>query len=91
MTKYFNISKNDNSFIQNLELAKRYGYTHIFMWINSDLSWTFFAKTLEEAENQAISLYMSEKKQNDREFATQYYSEYVDVYSIEEYIEIVEA
>ena len=87
-TKYFQIAKKENSFSENLELAKEQGFTHIFMWINSDLEWTFFAKSLEEAEQSAIELYMSEKK-SGKEQASEYYPEAIDIYGIEEYLEIV--
>jgi len=90
MTTYFSIAKTDNSIVQNLELAKEEGYTHLFMWVNSDLNWMFFAKSFEETETKAISLYMSEKKESNREFASEYYSEYIDTYEIDEYIKIIQ-
>jgi len=89
MTKYFNIAKSENNFTQNLELAKELGYTHIFMWVNSDLEWTFLAKSAEEAEKEAIDLYMSQNKVSDREPASKFYSEFIYTYEIQEYIDIV--
>lgn len=90
-TKYYSIAKSENSFTENLELAKQNGFTHIYMWINSDLEYTYFANSYDETESEAISLYMSEKKESDREFASKYYSEYIDIYEIDEYIDIVNA
>jgi len=89
MTRYYEVAKSENSLVQNLELAKSEGYTHIFMWINSDESHYYFAKSEKEAEKEAVELYMTEKKENDKKFAKQYYSEYVDTYEIEDYIDIV--
>ena len=87
--KYFNIAKTENTFTQNIELAKELGYTHIFMWVNSDLEWTFLVESADEAEKEAIDLYMSEKKESNREFASKYFSEHIDTYEIQEYIDIV--
>lgn len=89
MTNYFNIAKSENTFTQNLELAKEEGYTHIFMWGNSDLEWTFLSKSAKEAKTEAVDLYMSQKNVSDRKLASKYYSEYIDTYEIEEYIDIV--
>ena len=89
MTKYFNIAKSENNFTKNLELAKELGYTHICMWVNSDLEWTFFAKSDQDAEKTAIDMYMSEKKVVDRALASKYYTEYIDTYEIQEYIDTV--
>lgn len=88
MTKYFKIAKSENTFTQNLELAKELGYTHIFMWENSGLEWTFLAKSSEEAEKEAIDLYMSVKKESNRKLASKYFSEYIDTYKIQGYINI---
>jgi len=82
-TNYYEIAKQESNYTKVLQLAKDAGYTHLYRWVNSDLSWTFFAKSFEEAENEAVQLYMSEKKCNDKEFALKYYSEYIDIIEIE--------
>jgi hypothetical protein len=89
MTKYYDIAKSENTLAENLELAKELEYTHIFMWVNSDKEYTFLAKSLDEAENGAIDLYMSKKEESNREFASEYYSQYIDTYEIQEYLDIV--
>lgn len=84
---YNNVAGQTETYKQGLELAKAEGYTHLYRWINSDLGWTFFAKSYNEAYAEAVSLYMTEKKESNQENAEQYYSEYVDIIEIDEEIE----
>lgn len=67
------------------EAIKKAGYKFAYKWINSDNNWMWFAKTNAQANEGAAQLYASEKKY-DIKFARQYYSECVDVYSLDEYI-----
>jgi len=67
--------------------AVKLGYKYYFRWVNSDDSWMYFTKTFAQANKAASELYMKEKKEKNRKFAEQYYSEHIDVDSIENYIE----
>lgn len=89
MTRYNEIALSDNTMIENLLLAKQDGYTHVFLWINSDEGWMFLAKSSTEAENEAIELYMKEKNEKDKEFAEKYFREYIDILEIDDYIDIL--
>ena len=86
--KYFNndFFSSSNTFEENLQAAKAAGFTHTYRWINSDLEWLFFAKSFDQAESEAVSLYMSEKKVTDCEFASKYYSEFIDINEIDDLV-----
>lgn len=82
---YFEVINDSTAtYEQVLKAAKKQGYNFMFRWINSDNSWTFFQTTFGKAEKAAVELYMSEKKESDREFAKKYYSEYVDIIEVSE-------
>ena len=83
MDSFYNVAGATETYKEGLELAKKEGYTYLFRWINSDLSWTFFAKDYNEAHEQAVELYMQEKKESNRELAKEYYSEYIDLIEID--------
>lgn len=89
MNSFYNVAGSTETYQEGLELAKKEGYTYLFRWINSDLSWTFFAKDYDEAHKQATELYMQEKKESNREMAEKYYYEFIDVIEIDEEIESV--
>ncbi|WP_336716296.1 hypothetical protein [Chryseobacterium mucoviscidosis] len=84
---YNNVAGQTETYLEGLELAKKEGYTHLYRWVNSDLGWSFFAKSYDEAFRQSVHLYMTEKKEFNKEIAEQYYSEYVDIIEIDEEIE----
>ena len=86
-TNYYQIARQETEYPKALQIAKDAGYTHLYRWVNSDLNWTFFANCFEEAEDEAVQLYMEEKKCNDRNFALKYYSEFIDIIEIDEEIE----
>ena len=71
---------------ESYQKAIKAGYRYFFRWINSDNSWCFFTKTKAEANKGGIELYMAEKKENNKKIAKEYYSEYVDVCSLVEFI-----
>jgi len=52
---------------------------------NSDTNWMYFATNNARACEGAAELYAQEKK-SDMKTAREYYSEYVDVYSLDEII-----
>ena len=89
MNSFYNVAGATETYQEGLELAKKEGYTYLFRWINSDLSWTFFAKDYNEACEQAVKLYMQEKKELNRELAEEYYCEFIDVIEIDEEIKSV--
>lgn len=64
---------------------KKAGYKFAYSWINSDTGWMYFATNNARACEGAAELYAQEKK-SDMKSAREYYSEYIDVYSLDEII-----
>ena len=89
MNSFYNVAGSTETYQEGLELAKKEGYIYLFRWINSDLSWTFFAKDYKEAYEQAIELYMQEKKESIKELAEECYYEFIDIIEIDEEIKSV--
>lgn len=92
---YSTVTDSQLNYLQGLEVAKKEGYTHLVRWINSDLGWTFFAKSYDEANEGAANLYLEERgkkvsKGMTLEDAEKYYSEYVDIIEIDEEIKSAE-
>ncbi len=67
------------------QAIKKAGYKFAYRWINSDDNWMYFATNNARACEGAAELYSQEKK-SDMKNAIEYYSEYVDIYSIDELI-----
>lgn len=91
VTKYYNIGSSVLTHKQRLELAKQEGYTHIYRWDSSSNDWAFFAKSFDEAENEAVKLYLKERSITTKgmsiEDAEKYYSEYIEIIEINEELE----
>jgi hypothetical protein len=67
------------------QAIKKAGYKFAYRWINSDTNWMYFATNNARACEGAAELYATEKK-SDIKTAREYYSEYVEVYSLDEII-----
>lgn len=86
---YYSVAQSGATYQDGLKSAKDQGYTHLYRWINSDLGWTFFTSSLEEACKESALLYLTErgvKRSPDMTFsdAEKYYPEFVDVIDIDE-------
>jgi len=79
---YFEITKQPASYEEVLRAAQKQGYDYIFRWVNSDQNWTFFQTTSNKAEKGAIQLYMNNKNESDKDFATRFYSESIDIIEV---------
>jgi hypothetical protein len=67
------------------QAIKKAGYKFAYRWINSCENFMYFATNNARACEGSAELYATEKK-NDIKTAREYYSEYVDVYSLDEII-----
>lgn len=67
------------------QAIKKAGYKFAYRWINSDDSWMFFATNNARACEGSAELYAKEKN-CDMKTAREYYSEYVDVISLDHII-----
>ena len=91
LNSYYNVAGSSSNYAEGLEIAKQEGYTHLYRWVDSDLGWTFFAKSYDEACAEAVELYLQERgrsvsKTMTKEEAEGFYSEYVDIIEIEDEI-----
>ncbi len=84
---YFDVNTNglERGSKEWYQSLKKAGFEYAFRWINSDDSWMWFATNEARAIEGAIQLYITEKGV-DRTIAKEFYSEYVDIYSITEII-----
>ena len=67
------------------QAIKKAGYKFAYRRINSDTDWMYFATNNAKACEGAAELYAKEKR-SDTKTARKYYSESVNVYSLDEII-----
>ena len=68
------------------QTLKKAGYKFAYRWINSDENYMFFAKNQARANEGSSELYATEKRVDIKE-GRKYFSEYVDVISIDYILE----